>query len=321
VRIWRGLDGVPADIPRTVVTVGNFDGVHLGHQHVVSVAEQVAQRLGDLPVVVVTFEPHPLQVLAPDRAPPRLMSLERRLDLLAELGVDLALVLTFTEELAKVEPPDFARDVVFERLRAAAVVVGENFRFGHRARGDVAMLRELAAGTDIEIRGVGLDGAGGVPWSSTVIRARLDDGDVEGAAAGLGRCFTITGEVVPGHRRGRELLGYPTANVPVRSATTAVPADGVYAGWLRSLDDALEGYLPAAISVGSNPTFDGAERTVEAYVLDRDDLELYGVDVEVAFVRRLRGMVKFDAIDALVTQMDADVAQAREVLGNRAPGD
>lgn len=302
------------------MTIGNFDGVHLGHQYVISVAQQVAQRLGGLPLVAVTFEPHPLQVLAPDRAPPRLLSLERRLELLAELGVEFTLVLSFTEELAKVEPADFARDIVFDRLRASAVVVGENFRFGHRARGDVGLLRELAAGSDIEVQGVSLVGSGALPWSSTLVRARLDAGDVEGAAEGLGRCFAISGEVVRGHQRGRELLGYPTANVPVRSATTAVPADGVYAGWLRRLDDDPADHLPAAISVGSNPTFDGAERTVEAYVLDRDDLELYGVDVEIVFVRRLRGMVRFDAIDALVAQMDVDVAQAREVLETRVPG-
>jgi riboflavin kinase / FMN adenylyltransferase len=319
VRIWRGLDGVPADIPRTVVTIGNFDGVHRGHQHVLSAAHEVAQRLGGLPVVAVTFEPHPLQVLAPDRAPPRLSSLDQRLALLEHQGVDVTLVLDFTDDLARVSPTDFARDVVFYRLRAAAVVVGENFRFGHRARGDVALLRELAAGTDIEIAGVALERSRDQPWSSSVVRARLDAGDVEGAAEGLGRCFSVTGRVVRGHQRGRELLGYPTANVPVQTPGTAVPADGVYAGWLRRVDG-VEGTMPAAISVGSNPTFDGTDRTVEAYVLDRDDLELYGVDVEIIFVRRLRGMVRFDAIDALIKQMDADVAEARTFLTPRTPG-
>lgn len=318
-RIWRGLDGVPADIPRTVVTIGNFDGVHRGHQHVLAAAHEVAQRLGGLPVVAVTFEPHPLQVLAPDRAPRRLSSLDQRLALLEHQGVDVTLVLDFTDDLARVAPIDFARDVVFDRLRAAAVVVGENFRFGHRARGDVALLRELAAGTDIEIAGVALERSHDQPWSSSVVRARLDAGDVEGAADGLGRCFSVTGRVVRGHQRGRELLGYPTANVPVQTPGTAVPADGVYAGWLRRVDG-VEGTLPAAISVGSNPTFDGTERTVEAYVLDRDDLELYGVDVEIRFVRRLRGMVRFEAIDALIKQMDADVAEARALLGTRTPG-
>jgi riboflavin kinase / FMN adenylyltransferase len=319
VRIWRGLDGVPVDIPRTIVTIGNFDGVHRGHQHVLSAAHQVAQRLGGLPVVVVTFEPHPLQVLAPDRAPPRLSSLDQRLALLEHWGVDFTLVLEFTDDLAKVSPTDFARDVVFDRLRAAAVVVGENFRFGHRAGGDVALLRELAAGTDIEIAGLALERSHDQPWSSSVVRARLDAGDVEGAAEGLGRCFAVTGRVVRGHQRGRELLGYPTANVPVQGPGTAVPADGVYAGWLRRVDG-VDGTMPAAISVGRNPTFDGTERTVEAYVLDRDDLELYGVDVEISFVRRLRGMVRFDAIDALVKQMDADVAEARAFLTPRTPG-
>jgi riboflavin kinase / FMN adenylyltransferase len=150
-------------------------------------------------------------------------------------------------------------------------------------------------------------------WSSSYVRSSVASGDVEAAAKALGRLFTVRGVVVRGQQRGRE-LGYPTANVPVSATTTAVPADGVYAGWLRRVDDGTESWLPAAISVGTNPTFDGVIRQVETYVLDRTDLELYGVGVEVAFAARLRGMVKFDSIEALVDQMHADVDTARELL-------
>ena len=191
------------------------------------------------------------------------------------------------------------------------MVVGANFRFGAKAAGDVATLREAGAARDFETVGVALDGGPQV-WSSTYVRQCLATGDVAGAAEALGREFTVRGVVVEGDKRGRE-LGYPTANVPI-PPVDAAPADGVYAGWLTRRDTG-ERY-PAAISVGTNPTFDGErDRRVESYVLDRDDLELYGVEVEVAFVERLRGMVKFEGIDALIETMHDDVRRAREVLG------
>jgi riboflavin kinase/FMN adenylyltransferase len=317
--IWRGVDAVPPDLGATVVTIGNFDGVHRGHQHVINRAREVAASRDGIPVVAVTFDPHPMEVLAPDHAPPSLLSLDERLKRLEHAGVGAVLLLEFTHELASVEAADFARDVLFEHLHASAVVVGENFRFGHRARGDVALLREVAGRAGVDVYGLELDGTDGATWSSTYVRQQLDAGAVDAAADALRRPYSVSGEVVPGHQRGRDLLGYPTANVPVRGRVTAIPADGVYAGWLRRLDVKAEGYQPAAISVGTNPTFDGVERTVEAYVLDRDDLELYGVEVEIVFVRRLRGMVKFDDIDDLVKQMDADVDQARDLLSVEKP--
>ncbi len=318
---WHGLDEIRSDFGSTVVTIGNFDGVHVGHVHVVARAIEVAAAHGGLPVVAVTFDPHPMSVIAPDHAPTMLVSLDERLRLLDEAGVGVVLVLPFTEDLAKVSATDFVTDILFDRLHAAAVVVGENFRFGHRATGNIKLLRELAADHGVDVHGLSLDGAGDVVWSSTYVRGRLADGDVEAAANALGRPFSVRGEVVKGHQRGRELLGYPTANVPVRSTATAVPADGVYAGWLRRLDAASEGYQPAAISVGTNPTFDGLERTVEAYVLDRDDLELYGVPVEIVFAERLRSMEKYEDIEALIRQMDTDVDRTRELLTSKAPPD
>jgi riboflavin kinase / FMN adenylyltransferase len=311
VRIWRSLDAVPADLGRTVVTIGNFDGVHLGHQHVILRAREVADELGIADVVAVTFDPHPIAVLRPEHAPPTLTTIETRVRLLEEAGVDDVLVVPFSRELAGWSPERFVEEIVVESLRARAVVVGANFRFGYRAAGDVTTLRELGERNDFETVGIALDGGPQV-WSSTYVRNCLSAGDVEGAAEALGRPFTVRGEVVRGDERGRE-LGYPTANVPT-TGMHAAPADGVYAGWLRRLDSDHEP-LPAAVSVGTNPTFEGdRERRVESYVLDRDDLELYGVEVEVSFVARLRGMKRFDSVGDLVATMADDVRRARELL-------
>lgn len=308
--IWRSLDDVPTELGPTAVVIGNFDGVHLGHQHVVSEARAAADA-GDLTVVAVTFDPHPMAVLRPEHAPTTLTDLTTRARLLADAGVDQVLALPFDREIAAWSPEEFARRVLAETLHASVVVVGANFRYGARAAGDVATL--TASGEELGFRAVGvaLDGGPQV-WSSTYVRTCLAAGDVAGAAQALGRPFVVRGVVVRGDRRGRE-LGYPTANVPT-STMTAAPADGVYAGWLRRLDTG-ENY-PAAISVGTNPTFDGErDRRVESYVLDRDDLELYDVEVEVSFVERIRGMVKFEGIEALVETMRGDVVHTHEILG------
>jgi riboflavin kinase/FMN adenylyltransferase len=312
VQIWRSLDDVPADLGRTVVVIGNFDGVHLGHQHVVREARAAAEAEG-LRVVAVTFDPHPMAVLRPEHAPTTITDIPTRAELLGEAGVDDVLALPFDRGVASWTPQEFAQRVLADALHAAVVVVGANFRYGSRAAGDVATL--TASGEELGFRAVGvpLDGGPQV-WSSTYVRTCLAAGDVSGAAEALGRPFAVRGVVVRGDRRGRA-LGFPTANVPTRGMTAA-PADGVYAGWLRRLDTG-ERY-PAAISVGTNPTFDGErERRVESYVLDRDDLELYDVEVEVSFVDRIRGMERFDGIDALIETMHDDVRRAREILGQR----
>src|SRR4051794_8851543 len=310
VQIWRSLDEIPGDLGRTAVVIGNFDGVHLGHQHVVREARRVADTEG-LRVVAVTFDPHPMAVLRPEHAPPSLTGLETRAALLETAGVDDVLAVPFDRDVASWTPQEFAERVLADALHAAVVVVGANFRYGAKASGDVTTL--TASGDALGFRAVGvpLDGGPQV-WSSTYVRLCLATGDVAGAAEALGRPFAVRGIVVRGDQRGRE-LGFPTANVPTRDLTAA-PADGVYAGWLRRLDTG-ERY-PAAISVGTNPTFDGErERRVESYVLDRDDLELYDVEVEVSFVDRIRGMVRFDGVDALVATMHDDVRKAREILG------
>jgi riboflavin kinase/FMN adenylyltransferase len=315
---WRGLDEVPADWGKAVVTIGEFDGVHRGHQRIVERAAEIARAKG-LPVVVITFDPHPDEVVRPGSHPPLLCTARRRAELLAGLGVDAVCVLPFTYEFSQLSPDEFVRTVLAERLHAAAVVVGENFRFGHKAAGDVALLKQLGEKYDFTAEGVPLLVAGGVTISSSYIRERLEAGDVETAAAALGRPHRVTGVVVRGHQRGRA-LGFPTANLET-PPHTAIPADGIYAGWLSLLgiaDSGSEGLVeqrwPAAISVGTNPTFGEGERTVEAYALDRDDLDLYGAHVAADFTRRLRGTVKFDSVDALVDQMRHDVDEARDIL-------
>ena len=307
---WRGLDAVPSGWGRSVVIVGVFDGVHRGHQQLIGAAVTAGRARG-LPTVLVTFDPHPAEVVRPGSHPARLTSLRRRADLVAELGVDAFLVLPFTTDLSRKSPAEFAHEVLVDRLHAAVVLVGANFTFGHRAAGTVAVLTELGTRFGFAVEGIELatDGAGDhVTFSSTYIRACIDAGDVEAAAAALGRPHRVEGVVVHGYRRGRA-LGFPTANI-APPPYTALPADGVYAGRF-----VLGGRrLPAAISVGSNPTFSGTVRTVEAYVLDVDE-DFYGHEVGVDFVVRLRGQERYDDLDALVAAIHGDVARTRALLG------
>jgi riboflavin kinase / FMN adenylyltransferase len=290
--------------PSSVVALGVFDGVHRGHRLIVARAAAAAHERG-LPVVVVSFDPHPAAILHPDSAPLMLTTIERRITLLRSIGVDDVVVLPFTRELSQQSPADFAQAVLRDALHAERVVVGASWRFGHKAAGDVALLREL--GFDVD--GVELLRDDDVV-SSSAIRAMVAAGDVAGAAAALDRPHLVDGPVVRGDARGRE-LGYPTANLAVDPGI-AIPADGVYAGWL--LRDGGEGSrLPAAVSVGTNPTFDGTERRVEAFVLDAE-LDLYDEPVAVEFVARLRGMERFDGIDPLVEAMARDVAATRAAL-------
>ncbi|WP_242902576.1 bifunctional riboflavin kinase/FAD synthetase [Actinomadura terrae] len=309
-RRWYGLDEVPADWGRSVVTIGVFDGVHRGHQRIVGAAAEEARRRG-LRSVVITFDPHPDEVVRPGTHPPLLASTTRRIELLEGLGTDAVVVVPFTLELSKVPPDEFVQSVLVDRLHAAHVIVGEDFRFGHRARGDVALLTELGEKYDFTAEGMPLV-ANGDTISSSYIRDRLDAGDVEAAARALGRPHRVEGVVVRGHQRGRA-LGFPTANLET-VPHTAIPADGVYAGWLVCDSERYPGFRwPAAISIGTNPTFDGVERTVEAYALDRDDLDLYGEHMAADFTARIRDTLKFDSIEALIEEMHRDVDRAREI--------
>jgi riboflavin kinase / FMN adenylyltransferase len=309
---WYGLGDVPSDWAGCVATIGVFDGVHRGHQLIVGTALQDAHDRG-LPLVVITFDPHPDEVVRPGTHPPLLCTPRRRAQLLAGLGADAVCIMPFTYAFSQLSPDEFVRAVLVDRLHAAQVVVGSNFTFGHKARGDVALLAKLGEQHDFTADGVPLLVSGGITISSSYIRERLAAGDVTAAEQALGRPHRVEGVVVRGAQRGRQ-LGFPTANLET-PPHTATPADAVYAGWLSSLtlDGGEDQRWPAAISIGTNPTFDGAERTVEAYALDRDDLDLYGAHVAVDFAARLHDTIKFESIEALVDQIEQDVADTRRI--------
>ena len=323
VRRYDGVAAVPAGLGPTVVTVGMFDGVHLGHRALLDrVAAEAAAR--GVPAAAVTFDRHPLAVLRPGSEPPLLTTLDRKVELLGEAGVEVVLVLAFTPELSQVGAEAFAADVLFDGLGARAVVVGENFRFGHKAAGDPDLLADLGRPRGIEVVAVGLHANGGQVVSSTRVRAELAAGDVAAAAASLGRPHAVEGVVVAGNRRGGPVLGMPTANLDLPTGI-AIPADGVYAGHLT--DELPEGSgepqggapvdrpvaRPAAVSVGTNPQFGSERRRVEAHVLDFDG-DLYGHRVSVGFAHRLRGQAVFADVEELAAQMHADVDQARRLL-------
>jgi riboflavin kinase / FMN adenylyltransferase len=290
-----------------VLSIGVFDGVHRGHQALLAHARRAASTRA-LPLVAVTFDPHPMAVVPGREAPESLASLQQRKELLLAAGADAVDVLDFDASMAAMAPEEFVSRELVQRLGAREVVVGEDFRFGHRATGTVDTLRDTGRRWGFDVSAVPLLGDGAERWSSTRIRRSVAEGRVVDAQDDLGRPYALDGVVVHGDHRGRE-LGYPTANLQW-AQRPAIPADGVYAGWLT----AHGSRLPCAISVGTNPQFDGRERRVEAYVLDRDDLDLYGQGIRLEFFRRLRGQMTFASVDDLVRQMDADVDLSRQLL-------
>ena len=318
--VFREPGEVPAHFGPSVVVIGKFDGVHSGHRAVIDRARVTATD-ADARVVAVTFDRNPLSLLRPELCPDPLSSVEQKLELLAEAGVDATLVLRFDAELAGLEPRAFVEHVLVDALGVVTVMVGDDFRFGRGGAGDPALLIALGAEFGFEVDVVGDVQGGGRRVSSTWVRDLLSVGDVEGAARLLGRPHAMAGEVVHGLKRGRE-LGFPTANL-APDADGFIPGDGVYAGWLVDLGPESEASdtsapvtrYPAAISVGTNPTFDDVPvRQVEAYVLDETALDLYGHRVQVQFTHRIRGMVAFEGIDRLIAQMTDDVARVRQAL-------
>jgi riboflavin kinase/FMN adenylyltransferase len=289
-----------------VVTIGVFDGMHRGHTRLVSRAVQRA-RERSLPSVLMTFDPHPSEVVRPGSHPAQLTSLRRRAELVEQLGVDVFFVLPFTVELSRMPADEFVHELLVERLHVAEVVVGDNFTFGYKAAGTVELLSTLGRRFGFTAEEMGMVSQGELTYSSTYIRSCIDAGDVAAAGVALGRPHRVEGIVIRGDQRGRG-LGYPTANLST-PRFAAIPADGGYA--CRFVHRGRE--LPAAVSVGTNPTFSGRERRVEAFVLDLDE-DFYGEQVAVDFVERLRGMVHFDTSEELVTQIDDDVVRTREVL-------
>ena len=319
---WRGVEAVPGGWGRSVVTIGVFDGVHRGHQEIIGHTVERARELG-VSSVVVTFDPHPSEVVRPGSHPAVLTESGRKAELIEALGVDVLCVIPFTVEFSRLSPETFVHDVLVEHLHASAVVVGENLRFGHRAAGDVALLERLGRTFGFTVEGAPLVGDGTGPaatvFSSTYIRSCVDAGDVAAAAHALGRPHRLEGVVVRGDRRGRD-LGFPTANL-LTSPYAAVPADGVYAGWLvRSRATARTAgaqRLRAAVSIGTNPTFSGRQRRVEAFALDFDG-DLYGERVALDFVSRLREQRRYDGVEPLVAQIEQDVTDARNALPDPA---
>ncbi|GAA2538144.1 bifunctional riboflavin kinase/FAD synthetase [Microbacterium mitrae] len=307
--VFTDPNEIPADFGPTVVAIGKFDGVHTGHRLVLEKAIADA-RLRGAKTVAVTFDRNPLALLRPELCPTELVSLAQKIELLGGTGIDAVLVLTFDEAMAQVTAEEFVERVLVANLNAKTVLLGHDFRFGHRGAGDPELLRRMGETFDFTVDAVGDVTDEGDRVSSTRIRELLAEGDVATAARLLGRPHAVAGEVVHGLKRGRE-LGFPTANLSPQSQGD-VPADGVYAGWLLTEDGI---HRRAAISVGINPTFDDVEvRQVEAYVLDETDLDLYGQQVVVEFVERIRGMVAFRGIPALIEQMTDDVERTRQIL-------
>lgn len=306
-RIFRGIAEVPDGFGPSAVTIGKFDGLHAGHR--VVVAELLELAGVDLEPVVLTFDRNPLEVLRPGASPPPLVGLEQKLELLAGTGVGAVLVLAFDAAFAAYEPEAFVTDVLTRALGMRRMLVGDDFRFGAHGRGDVSMLRRLGAeqGFDVVVQSQVTEAERRV--SSTWIRELLGAGAIEEAADLLGRSPSVRGTVVHGAHRGRE-LGYPTANL-AQESDGMIPADGVYAG--RLIDHSVTPPIdyPAAISVGSNPTFEGVPpKQVEAYVLDQV-LDLYGHLVDIVFTHRIRGQIAYAGTEPLIAQMAVDVDRVR----------
>ncbi|WOF22068.1 bifunctional riboflavin kinase/FAD synthetase [Microbacterium betulae] len=314
--LFRDAAEVPENFGPSVVAIGKFDGVHAGHRAIIE--QMLVDAVGTgARTVAVTFDRNPLALIAPERCPQPLVGVRQKIDLIERTGIDATLVLTFDEALASEEPEAFVERVLVGAVRAERVLVGGDFRFGRGGAGDAALLERMGEehGFSVEVMPDIASSGDGRRVSSSWIRELLAVGDVERAAKLLGRFHTVRGEIVHGLKRGRE-LGFPTANLSPDSEGF-VPADGVYAGWLVAPRGGLGSRVryPAAVSVGTNPTFDDVERRqVEAYVLDEDDLDLYGLQVEVQFAARIRGMVAFEGIERLVAQMTDDVVRVREAL-------
>ena len=318
---WRGQEEIPSDWGRCVLTIGVFDGVHRGHAEIIARAVKAGRARG-VPTVLMTFDPHPMEVVFPGSHPAQLTTLARRAELVEELGVDVFLVMPFTPDFMKLTPDRYIHELLVERLHVVEVVVGENFTFGKKAAGTVDTLRKAGDRLGFAVDGVSLVAehhlSETVTFSSTYVRACVDAGDVVAATEALGRPHRVEGVVVRGDGRGKG-LGFPTANVapPMHSA---IPADGVYAAWFTVLGHGPgtgsvvpgERYL-AAVSVGTNPTFSGRTRTVEAFVLDTS-ADLYGQHVAVDFVARIRGQKKFASVDDLIEAMGRDTGKARAIL-------
>jgi riboflavin kinase/FMN adenylyltransferase len=287
---------------KTSVAIGIFDGVHAGHQEILKEASKHGR------VVALTFYPHPTSVVAPERTPSTIVSIDERISLLEKHGASEVVVIEFTKDFASKSPEEFIQEVLINQLHATHVTVGANFTFGHKASGNIQYLKNHPHGFGVSA--VELKEDRGSPISSTRIRNLIVDGDIERANELLTRPYILRGPVIHGEKRGRT-IGYPTANLGLKDGAT-IPADGIYAGWLSVGDFRW----PSAISIGTNPTFPGIRgRQVEAYAIDQEGLDLYDQEASIEFIARLRDTVKFDGLDPLLEQMKKDCSRAREILG------
>ena len=287
---------------KKVVAIGIFDGVHAGHQQIIA----TAKHQGD--VTVMTFDPHPTSVIAPERTPTQLVNIKDRIELLKQAGATAVEVVNFNKDFSQLTPDQFIEDILIGRFSAEHVVIGENFNFGYKAQGTPKYLTEVGPKYGFGVSIVKLQEDRGSTISSSRIRNLIIDGQIDRANELLTRNFYLKGPVVHGEKRGRE-IGYPTANICLHSLAT-IPADGVYAGWLSVGKDRWA----AAISIGTNPTFPGVRgRQVEAYALDQVGLDLYDQEAKIEFGYRLRDTLKFDGLSPLLEQMKKDCDQAREL--------
>jgi riboflavin kinase/FMN adenylyltransferase len=306
--VYRSLAEVPSAPAGRSVALGTFDGVHRGHRQVIAAAVEGAREQGLRPMVV-TFDPHPLQVLTPHDSPRLLTTTDTKAALAAQLGIRELLAIPFTAELAQQTPDEFCERVLAGALDTRRVAVGENFRFGRGARGDA---RSLRAREEFETTVVPLVGYGGEPVSSSRIRELVSAGEMSAAADLLAAPYRLVGDVIPGDARGRE-LGMPTINLGL-PPESVIPAPGIYAG--RAHGATLGESIPAAISIGVRPTFeDDGDLRVEAYLIGFDG-DLYGERVTLEFLERLRDEEKFDSVEALQRQMRADVEQTERIAGS-----
>ena len=305
--LFRDIQAFREASPRAVIAIGNFDGVHAGHRHVLAEAVRLADASA-VAAAVLTFDPHPVRYFRPELPEFRLTTLTERALLLEDIGIAHLLAIPFDAELAGQSPQTFVQQILVDGVGASHVLVGDGFRFGHKRAGDTQILSDLCQAADIEVHVASLHEVGGAVVSSTAIRAALSRADFDTVRSLLGRNFVVTGNVVHGDARGRA-MGYPTANVATEPRL--LPPDGIYATWLYEGDRRY----PSATYVGTRPTFEGEDRRIESFVLDaKGPVDLYERDVVVEFVGHVRGDAKFDSAEAMMAQMALDVAAAKKML-------
>jgi riboflavin kinase/FMN adenylyltransferase len=303
--IFRHIEDRRLRLTRSIVTMGNFDGLHLGHQCLVRNAVEDAHRLG-IPSVVLTFEPHPLKILAPERAPKLILAHKDKMQLLQSFGIDIVVIQTFDTSFASLQPGTFARNFLIDRLHIEKIWVGRDFRFGQGRKGTISDLVGWGAELGFNVGAVDPILVGGVRVSSSRIRHLVEEGRVDEAEPMLGRYHFISGKVVTGHQRGRG-LGFPTANISTR--TEVIPLDGIYATMVEIGPE----HRLSVSNIGVNPTFGMGPRTVESFILDFDD-DIYGKPLKLYFVKRIRAEKKFTSVEQLVAQMHDDVKSARAIF-------